>query len=481
MSSLKRDISEFEVLEVKRSKAEQVNTKKLRCGLTWCGEDNWHQNPKRGHPERPDRVGCIVKHLDECDLLKKCEYIDFSKWNDDEKVGSFVGSAKLDAKLEAVHNPYYLTRFSPKRFNKLVTQTSQAGEGYDGLLEEASQYDSIYLADKSADAARRAVAASLALADALVDNRIANGFAIVRPPGHHAEPCAAKGFCLFNNVGVVAKHLSHVKNERVHHGNGTATMFNNVSNPCYMSLHRHDEGTFFPGSSKHSSSSDDIKKTTLPHAASAFSVGEGEGVGHNVNIAWDGKGAGDMEYITAFQKVIIPIANGFQPTVILVSAGFDAAVGDPIGGCFVTPKGYGMLTRMLCECIPSAKGRVLLFLEGGYLLSVLPDCAKACVDVLVEVASKQHSLKPNLLGEDPTSSLELELELQKFLPNRKNVSPSKERRENVDESKDSDSVKLEEEEEEEEEEWTEGLLPSAVESIRDTIEAHQPHWPDVIF
>ena len=109
----------------------------------------------------------------------------------------------LAASLEAVHNPFYLTRFAPKRMKRLAA----AGQGSGALAEEAAQWDSVYLSVGSGRAARRAAAASLKIADALVRAEVANGMAVVRPPGHHAEPCAAKGFCLVNNVAVVGKKL----------------------------------------------------------------------------------------------------------------------------------------------------------------------------------------------------------------------------------------------------------------------------------
>lgn len=503
-TELKRDACTLELNDQKRSKQETTPTP---SGITWCGEDDWHQNQKRGHPERPDRVGCIIETLKECGLLQKCRHVEFTKWNDcndisrngfvkdtdDATTATFAGSKKLDSRLAAVHNPYYLTRFSSKRFRKLARSSNMDDSSYDGLVEEASQYDSIYLAEKSGDAARRAVAASLSLADALLDGEIANGFAIVRPPGHHAEPCAAKGFCLFNNVGVVAKHLTQVKNERVlivdfdvHHGNGTAAMFNKVSNPCYMSLHRHDGGSFFPGASSSRDHSSDGKLHI--HPASALAVGQEEGLGYNVNIAWDGKGAGDKEYIAAFQKVLIPIANEFSPTVILVSAGFDAALGDLIGGCKVTPHGYGSLTRMLCECIPSAKGRVLLFLEGGYLLSVLPECAKACLEVLVDQTTKTVEHQSSTIEIHTSISTQNEeshcVEHKQNDRENKGSTSSNEKpcsESHCEVSSNHDHQEFIIAQKNEEEDWAEGLLASAADSIRDTIEAHEPHWPNIEF
>jgi len=148
-------------------------------------------------------------------------------------------------------------------------------------------------------------------------------------------------------------------------------MFRSAANPTYLSIHRYDHGRFFPGDPGGS-------------AASARAVGQGPGAGHNVNVCWSGGGPGDAEYLAAFDQVVLPLAQALKPTVILVSAGFDAADGDPLGGCKVTAEGYGLLTQKLLQEVPSAQGRVLLFLEGGYKLSVLPPCVRHCLEALLE-------------------------------------------------------------------------------------------------
>jgi len=148
-------------------------------------------------------------------------------------------------------------------------------------------------------------------------------------------------------------------------------MFRSVANPTYLSIHRYDHGRFFPGDPGGST-------------ASAHAVGQGPGAGHNVNVCWSGGGPGDAEYVAAFDQVVLPLAQALKPTVILVSAGFDAAAGDPLGGCKVTAEGYGVLTQKLLQEVPSAQGRVLLFLEGGYKLSVLPPCVRHCLEALLE-------------------------------------------------------------------------------------------------
>ena len=145
-------------------------------------------------------------------------------------------------------------------------------------------------------------------------------------------------------------------------------MFEDDPNVLYFSVHRHDRGQFYPGSGD----------------GAASRVGVGSGKGFNVNVAWNTGGgprtAGDADYLHAWEKVLLPIARQFQPSLTLISAGFDAARGDPLGGCDVTPRGYGHLTKQLMEVTP--EGKVVLVLEGGYNLQSISTSFAECVRVL---------------------------------------------------------------------------------------------------
>ena len=148
----------------------------------------------------------------------------------------------------------------------------------------------------------------------------------------------------------------------VYHGTGTQHIFEEDSTVLYFSIHRYENGAFFPGS-----------KTGAP-----LSIGRGDGEGMNVNVGWNSAGMGDDDYLAAFQCVLIPIAKEFDPQLILVSAGFSAAHGD-VGGCRVSPAGFAQMTRMLQNLCP----RVVLVLEGGYKISVVPEHVAACTRALL--------------------------------------------------------------------------------------------------
>ncbi|XP_025418175.1 histone deacetylase 4 isoform X2 [Sipha flava] len=228
----------------------------------------------------------------------------------------------------------------------------------------------------TAPAARMAVGCVIDLAFKTTLGDIKNGFAIVRPPGHHAEANQAMGFCFFNSIAVACRLLQQRQGVRrilivdwdVHHGNGTQQIFYDDRNVLYLSIHRHDEGNFFPG-------------TGAPEEC-----GTASGLGYNVNIAWSGglhPPLGDAEYLAAFRTVVMPIARDYAPEIILVSAGFDAASGHPapLGGYNVTPACFAYMTQQLMQL---ADGKVILSLEGGYDLTAICDSAEECVRALLE-------------------------------------------------------------------------------------------------
>ncbi|XP_054286298.1 histone deacetylase 4-like isoform X3 [Macrosteles quadrilineatus] len=224
-------------------------------------------------------------------------------------------------------------------------------------------------------AARMAAGCVIELAFKTATGEMKNGMAVVRPPGHHAEASQPMGFCFFNSIAIATRLVQQRLDVRrilivdwdVHHGNGTQQVFYDDPRVLYLSLHRHDDGNFFPGT------------------GGPTECGTGAGVGFNVNIAWSGglnPPLGDAEYLAAFRTVVMPIAKEFNPELVMVSAGFDAATGhpSPLGGYKLSPACFGYMTRQLMQL---AHGKVVLSLEGGYDLAAICDSAEECVKALL--------------------------------------------------------------------------------------------------
>ena len=205
--------------------------------------------------------------------------------------------------------------------------------------------------------------------DAVMDGRVNNGFAMVRPPGHHAEADRAMGFCLFNNVAIAARYLLEkyglervlVVDWDVHHGNGTQRSFYDDKRVLYVSTHQYP---------------------CYPGTGPARETGSGDGVGYTVNIPLP-PGCGDAEYVAAFDRIVCPVARAYKPQFVLVSAGFDAHSDDPLAGMDVTESGYARLASAVLEIADqSACGRVVAVLEGGYNLEALAGSVSAVVFTL---------------------------------------------------------------------------------------------------
>ncbi|XP_069883929.1 histone deacetylase 5 isoform X6 [Dipodomys merriami] len=351
------------------------------------------------HPEHAGRIQSIWSRLQETGLLSKCERIRGRK-------------ATLD-EIQTVHSEYHTLLYGTSPLNrqkldskKLLGPISQkmyamlpcGGIGVDS--------DTVWNEMHSSSAVRMAVGCLVELAFKVAAGELKNGFAIIRPPGHHAEESTAMGFCFFNSVAITAKLLQQKLNVGkvlivdwdIHHGNGTQQAFYNDPSVLYISLHRYDNGNFFPGS------------------GAPEEVGGGPGVGYNVNVAWTGgvdPPIGDVEYLTAFRTVVMPIAHEFSPDVVLVSAGFDAVEGhlSPLGGYSVTARCFGHLTRQLMKL---AGGRVVLALEGGHDLTAICDASEACVSALlsVELQPLDEAVlqqKPNI---NAVTTLEKVIEIQ---------------------------------------------------------------------
>ncbi|KAJ6652568.1 hypothetical protein lerEdw1_011415 [Lerista edwardsae] len=326
-----------------------------------CGDNS-------NHPEHAGRIQSIWSRLQERGLRSQCECLRGRK-------------ATLE-ELQSVHTERHVLLYGTNPLSRLKLDNGKLA----GILSQRMfvmlpcggvgvDSDTIWNELHSSNAARWAAGSVTELAFKVASRQLKNGFAVVRPPGHHADPSTAMGFCFFNSVAIAARQLQQkgkinkilIVDWDVHHGNGTQQVFYRDPNVLYVSLHRHDDGNFFPGS------------------GAASEVGSGAGEGFTVNVAWTGgldPPMGDPEYLTAFRTVVMPIAHEFSPDVVLVSAGFDAADGHPppLGGYKVSAKCFGYMTRQLMSL---AGGALVLALEGGHDLTAICDASEACVSALL--------------------------------------------------------------------------------------------------
>jgi len=292
-----------------------------------------------GHPESPERLREIYQGIEE-----------------EEMKGRVLAKVKPRAatreELEMVHSPGYID---------LIAST--AGKPYVRLDGDTST------CEKSYETALLAAGGFLELIKVVMQGKLDNGFALVRPPGHHAERDRAMGFCLFNNVAIGAHYaLKNFPLQKilivdwdVHHGNGTQNSFYEDPRVLYFSTHRY---AFYPGT------------------GAVTEVGRGRGEGFTVNVPLS-PGAGDTEYGIIFEKILKPVALEYQPQLILVSAGFDTHYNDPLGGMEVTERGFARMTQILMEiAAATTEGKLAFTLEGGYNVAAERRSVKAVIEEL---------------------------------------------------------------------------------------------------
>ncbi|XP_035673909.1 histone deacetylase 6-like isoform X1 [Branchiostoma floridae] len=336
-----------------RNDPSPLQQKNYRTGLVYDERMTLHKcSFDLNHVEHPDRVSKMYDYLQEEGLVSRCVRI-------------IAGPATEEVVL-LVHSPEYIAQVQAWQKEAEVDPNQNPCK-----LEEGSP---TYLSPHVYSCAMLAVGCAIKLVEAVLQGEVDNGLAIIRPPGHHAEMDEAVGFCFFNNTSIAARYAQTELNVKrilildwdIHHGNGTQHAFYTDPSVLYLSLHRYDQGKYFP----------------YMDASNFSAVGEGKGEGFNVNVAWN-KGSeviGDLEYIAAFHRIVLPVAQEFNPDLVLVSCGFDAAKKDPLGRCNVTPGCYAYMTHHLKSL---AQGKLVLILEGGYNVQEMSQCMAACSRVLL--------------------------------------------------------------------------------------------------
>ncbi len=296
------------------------------------------QHMERGHPERPERVETIREALLQADL-----------WESYTKLQPVDLPALV---LESVHTPAYL--------HLLELTCARAGH-----LDMDT-----YTTPASWNLALSSAGGAAAVASAVWDGKARRGFALTRPPGHHAMRGQGMGFCLLNNIAIAAEYLIENRGARklaildidLHHGNGSQDIFWQRKDVFYLSTH---QSPFYPGT------------------GGIEDIGEADGHGWTANLPLPA-GSGDRAFQTVLEKFIIPLLNKTNPEMILVSWGFDAHWLDPLGQLLLSADGYAHLIRGLCNWADQhCEGKIALFLEGGYDLRAAQACSIASVQAML--------------------------------------------------------------------------------------------------
>jgi acetoin utilization deacetylase AcuC-like enzyme len=289
-----------------------------------------HKVPAR-HPERPERLQAIVRHLERTGYFEACP--------------RGTVSEATSAELGRVHTPEYL---------RLVCEQIEARGG--GMLDPDT-----WLLPGSGLAARLAAGAAVEAVSYVLEGPSRRALCLVRPPGHHALPSAGMGFCIFSNVAVAAKEaLAHFELNKilivdfdVHHGNGTQDVFYDASQVGFLSIHRYP---FYPGT------------------GAKDEPGTGAGLGATLNGPLP-YGTPRSEYHAAFRAGLETLAKRIRPDLVLISAGFDAHAEDPVGDLGLEVEDFEILTKEVVSVAEThAQGRIVSVLEGGYNVPMLAGC-----------------------------------------------------------------------------------------------------------
>ncbi|MEA2090255.1 MAG: histone deacetylase [Thermoproteota archaeon] len=330
-------------------------------------------NPGVGHPESPNRLKVIMKELKASGFLEKeeCSIIE-------------PKPARIED-VELVHNLNYI---------KLVEQFCRRGGGVLDLGDTVASPESF-------DVALQAVGGALKAAELVMEKRFQNAFAFVRPPGHHAGPNYACGFCIFNNIAVAATHLLlNFHLERIlildvdaHHGNGTQEIFYDTNKVLYISLHQDPHG--FPGT------------------GFTDEQGEKEGLGYTVNIPFPFQ-VDDQIYSDALDQLAAPIIQQYKPQFILVSVGFDGHYTDPVASLSLSANGYlETFEKILNSASKYCKGRLVAVLEGGYSLPFIGKLATGTI-------ARMMGLSYPVQDKRPTADTRVQKQAEKLVKQARN-------------------------------------------------------------
>ena len=330
-------------------------SKKRKIGFCFDERMLLHRDSKHVHQECPERAMSVYINLVLKELTNKLIRIQCEEAKEED--------------LLLVHTQEYINKIKEisenNSKNKNITNHN---------LSEKDSYDNF----ATFESAKLATGSLIEICKNILSKKIEHGYAIIRPPGHHADMSTARGFCIFNSVAIAVKYILK-KNPKtkiaildwdVHHGDGTQAIFYQESNPLFISIHRHDNGKFYPF------------KTGF-----VKEKGEGSGLGFNINIPLDTKCAiskgpsciGDAEYINIFEKIVMPCLNEYNPDIIFISCGYDAGENDFSGYLKCTPFAYAFMTERLL----SLNKNLIFALEGGYTLDTIKRMSETTIRTLL--------------------------------------------------------------------------------------------------
>ena len=294
-----------------------------------------------GHPECRERIAVTTSYLEQQNWFPRLQQLQ-------------ARYAAIEQIL-AIHDRKYIQR---------AEEVCRSGNSFLDSMDVSVSLESY-------DIALLAAGSALQLADDLVAGEIDNGFALLRPPGHHAENGMALGFCLFNNIAILARYLQQqhgldkiaIVDWDVHHGNGTQHIFEEDPSVLYISTHQFP---YYPGTGNYNE------------------IGIGRGSGYTLNCPMSA-GATDQDYTTVFEEKILPQLDEYKPECILISAGFDAHHSDPLASMNLSTDFFGWMTQQLMDRAEKhCGGRIISLLEGGYNLDALARCVGIHLQTLSE-------------------------------------------------------------------------------------------------
>jgi acetoin utilization deacetylase AcuC-like enzyme len=326
----------------------------------YCYDERFLEHSYPNHPENAGRLTAIMDNLTEVRLIDRLVRVEAQPASEEE--------------IARIHSRSYIRQ---------VRKVAERGGGH---LDPDT-----YVVSGSYQAALLAAGGLIALTDAVLDGRTKNGFALVRPPGHHALTGRGMGFCIFNNVAIGARHaLARPEIDRVmivdfdvHHGNGTQDSFDTEPGVLFVSTHQFPH---YPGTGR------------------VHEMGRGSGKGTTVNIPLPA-GVGDEGYSQVLEEIVWPLAHRYDPQLLLVSAGFDAHWTDPLAMMQLSLSGYAHIARELAAMAQDiCDGRLLFTLEGGYDPVVLSRAVENSFYALLGDPRMVDPAGPSPYGETPVSA-----------------------------------------------------------------------------